>query len=185
MERLAHRTGTAFGTAVATLLIAMVAPVCAQDLGETIRRGLYDDTSLTVHVLSHYLDQTNPALPNNVAWAVGAWVGYETGWFFDAVRFGVGGYASQPLVTPTGADGTLHLRPGPLGYTVLGQAYGKLKLFGQEFTGFRQLINRPDQSAGQPDDVQYVRGRHARRKARRRQQFFRRLCRQDEGAQLR
>ena len=79
MERLAHRTGTAFGTAVAALLIAMVAPVCAQGLGETIWHGLYDDTSLTVHVLSHYLDQTNPALPNNVAWAGGGWVGYETG----------------------------------------------------------------------------------------------------------
>ena len=31
-----------------------------------------------------------------------------------------------------------------MGYAVLGQAYGKLKLFGQEFTGYRQLINQPE-----------------------------------------
>ena len=27
---------------------------------------------------------------------------------------------------------------------MLGQAYGKLELFGQEFTGYRQLINQPE-----------------------------------------
>ena len=84
------------------------------------------------------------SLPNNVGWAGGGWVGYETGWLFDAVRFGIVGYTSIPLVGSADTDGTLLFLPGPTGYAVLGQAYGKLKLFGQEFTGYRQLINQPE-----------------------------------------
>ena len=50
----------------------------------------------------------------------------------------------MPLVGAADTDGTLLFLPGPKGYAVLGQAYGKLKLFGQEFTGYRQLINQPE-----------------------------------------
>ena len=61
-------------------------------------------------------------------------MGYETGWFHDLLRFGGVGYTSQPLVGPAGTDGTLLLGPNQSGYTVLGQAWGKLRLWDQEFT---------------------------------------------------
>ncbi len=122
----------------------ITAPAAAQDLESTLKRGLYDDATLTFHVRSYFMDRTNPTPPKNTAWAGGGWIGYETGWFHDAVRFGAVGYTSQPLSAPAGAGGTLLLRPDQLGYTVLGQAWGKLKLWDQEFTGYRQLINQPE-----------------------------------------
>ncbi|MEI6204108.1 MAG: OprD family outer membrane porin, partial [Enhydrobacter sp.] len=127
--------------------MALIAPgpsARGEDIGELVRKGFYDEASLTVHLRSYYLDRTNPRLPNNVAWAGGGWLGYQTGWFADVLRFGVVGYTSQPLSAPPGTDGTLLLRPGQLGYTALGQAYGQLKLWDQVFTGYRQLINQPE-----------------------------------------
>ena len=38
------------------------------------------------------------------------------------------GYTSQPLYAPDDRDGTLLLKPGQNGYTVLGQAYGEFKV---------------------------------------------------------
>lgn len=128
----------------AAVLSIAAAPTVAQDFGPALKRGLYDDATLTFHVRSYFMDRTNASPPNSLAWAGGGWIGYETGWFYDAVRFGAVGYTSQPLVAPPGMEGTLLLRPGQLGYTVLGQAWGKLKLWDQEFTGYRQLINQPE-----------------------------------------
>ena len=116
----------------------------AQDIGAELKRFMYDDATITVHLRSYYLDRTNTSPPNNVGWAGGGWVGYETGWLFDSVRLGIVGYTSLPLVGSADTDGTFLFLPGPKGYAVLGQAYGKLKLFGQEFTGYRQLINQPE-----------------------------------------
>ncbi len=72
----------AFATVSSTL-------VRAQDTGNALKRFLYDDAEVTVHLRSYYLDRTNPAPPNNVGWAGGGWVGYETGWLFGAVRLGI------------------------------------------------------------------------------------------------
>jgi hypothetical protein len=54
------------------------------------------------------------------------------------------GYTSQPLWAPDDKDGTLLLKPGQEGYTVLGQAYVALKFGEQVFTGYRQLVNQPE-----------------------------------------
>jgi outer membrane porin, OprD family len=171
----------------AILSIAAPAPAGAQSFGEALKQGLYDDASLSFHVRSYYFDRTNPRPPNNVAWAGGGWVGYETGWFLDAVRFGVVGYTSQPFAAPPGTDGTFLLAPGQLGYTVLGQAYGKLRMWGQEFTGYRQSINQPEVNpqdnrmtpntfeaytlAGQLGDVTYFAGYVASEKTRNETRF--------------
>ena len=77
---------------LSTATLAVAAPVRADDFGQALQRGIYDDATVTVHLRSYYFDRTNPGPPNNVAWAGGGWVGYETGWLFDALRFGVVGY---------------------------------------------------------------------------------------------
>jgi hypothetical protein len=134
----------ALGAATAALLVAAPLAVRAEEAGGALRRAFFDEASLTVHLRSYYMDRTNARPPDNVAWAGGGWVGYETGWLFDAVRFGVVGYTSQPLVAPRGTDSTNLLGSDQFGYTVLGQAWGKLRLWGQEFTGYRQLIDQPE-----------------------------------------
>jgi hypothetical protein len=148
----ADLTGTLLGWAMAFLLGAVLLAMIprharAQDTGQQLKRFVYDDATFTVHLRSYYLDRTNPAPPNNVGWAAGGWLGYETGWLFNALRFGIVGYTSLPVSASSSTDGTLLFQPGPVGYAVLGQAYGKLKLWDQEFTGFRQLINQPEVNA--------------------------------------
>ena len=145
-DRTRGRAKAALAILLGAVLSAAAPPPSAraQDIGAELKRFMYDDATITVHLRSYYLDRTNPSLPNNVGWAGGGWIGYETGWLFDAVRLGIVGYTSLPLVGSADTDGTLLFLPGPKGYAVLGQAYGKLKLFGQEFTGYRQLINQPE-----------------------------------------
>ena len=134
----------------AALLVAVglplaPAPADTQSLGDALKTFLYDDAALTVHVRSYFFDRTNPVpAPSNIAWAGGGWVGFETGWFYDALRFGIVGYTSQPLVAPQDTPGSFLLGPNQEGYSVLGQAWGKLRLWDQEFTGYRQLINQPE-----------------------------------------
>lgn len=148
MGKTRHLSRVAFSVALMAVTAAFATVsstlVRAQDTGNALKRFLYDDAEVTVHLRSYYLDRTNSAPPNNVGWAGGGWIGYETGWLFGAVRLGIVGYTSLPLVGSADTDGTLLFLPGPKGYAVLGQAYGKLKLWGQEFTGFRQLINQPE-----------------------------------------
>ena len=120
-------------------------PASAQSMGDALRTFLHDDATLTVHVRSYYFDRTNPLpAPNNTAWAGGGWLGFETGWFYDTVRFGIVGYTAQPLVAPDSTPGSFLLGPNQDGYSVLGQAWGKLRLWKQEFTGYRQLVNQPE-----------------------------------------
>ena len=90
----------------------------------------------------------NPAPSSDQgAWAIGGWLGYQSGWYANLVRIGLVGYTSQPLWAPDDMDGTLLLKPGQEGYTVLGQAYVALKFGEQTFTGYRQLVNQPEVSA--------------------------------------
>ena len=141
--RRARARGLALGVVFAAAPLA--APAGAQSLGDALKTFLYDDAALTVHVRSYFLDRTNPLpAPSNSAWAGGGWLGFETGWFYDTLRFGIVGYTSQPLAAPEGTAGSILLGPGQEGYSVLGQAWGKLKLWEQEFTGYRQLINQPE-----------------------------------------
>lgn len=145
---LGARAVAAAALLLATLLILAFPPrTWAQDTEQRLKAFLYDDATVTLHLRSYYLDRSNPAPPNNVGWAGGGWIGYETGWLLDTFRFGLVGYTSLPIVAPTSTDGTLLFQPGPTGYAVLGQAYGKIKLWGQEFTGYRQLINQPEVNA--------------------------------------
>ena len=53
-------------------------------------------------------------------------------------------YTAQRLYGPQDRDGTLLLKPGQHGYTVLGQIYGKVKLFEDHFLNlYRYEYNTP------------------------------------------
>ncbi len=144
-KRVGHARARALALGMAAGISAVSLPADAQSLGDALRTFLHDDAALTVHVRSYFFDRTNPVpAPSNTAWAGGGWIGFETGWFYDALRFGIVGYTSQPLVAPQNTPGSLLLGPDQEGYSVLGQAWGKLRLWDQEFTGYRQLVNQPE-----------------------------------------
>jgi hypothetical protein len=138
-------------------LSAFVPPAMAQDVGQSLghdlKRFLHDDAVATVHLRSYFLDRTNPQPPNNAAWAGGGWIGYETGWLWNALKLGAVGYTSQPLWAPPGTDGTGLLETGQYGFFVLGQAYGSIRFGDQVFTGYRQLV---DELEVNPNDDRMV-----------------------------
>lgn len=116
-------------------------PVNAQSLAEALKGFVYDDAVATLHFRSFYLDKTNPQPPNNVAWAGGGWLGYESGWLYDTLQIGAVGYTTQPLWAPADTSGSQLLKTGQYGFFVLGQAYASVRAQGQTFTAFRQMID--------------------------------------------
>jgi len=78
------------------------------------------------------------------AWAIGGSLAYLSGYVGNLVRLGAVGYTSQPLYAPDNRDGTLLLKPGQEGYTVLGQIYGEFKLSDSIFAAVgRKEYNTP------------------------------------------
>lgn len=119
-------------------------PAKADEVGDEIGRAFGTDSTVTLHLRTFYFDRKNPGGRENEAWAGGGWLGYQSGWLADFFRAGFVVYTSQPLYAPENKDGTLLLEPHQDGFTVLGQAYGSLKLWDQVFTGFRQSVDQPE-----------------------------------------
>jgi hypothetical protein len=112
---------------------------------EDASRAFGKESEITVHLRSYYLERDRPSPSSDLgAWALGGWLGYQSGWFADFLRVGAVGYTSQPLWAPDDKDGTLLLKPGQEGYTVLGQAYVALRMQQNVFTAFRQLVEQPE-----------------------------------------
>ena len=96
-----------------------------------------------VQLRTYYYDTETLSGGKNEAWAVGGWAGMRSPWWGDLFQFGVLGYTSQKLYGPDDKDGTKLLMPGQKSFSVLGEAWGALKVFDQTLTGYRQLVNRP------------------------------------------
>jgi outer membrane porin, OprD family len=126
---------------VTSLLVSTAEPAAAQSLGEALKGFLHDDATATIHLRSFYMDRTNVAPPNYVAWAGGGWIGYQSGWLYDTLQIGAVGYTTQPLWAPPSTSGTQLLKTGQYGFFTLGQAYASARWQGQTFTGFRQIID--------------------------------------------
>jgi hypothetical protein len=84
------------------------------------------NTVFAVQLRTMYLDRNKFDGSESEAWAIGGSAGLKTGYFRELLAFGATGYTSQPLYAPDEKDGTLMLKPGQEGYTVLGEIYGDL-----------------------------------------------------------
>jgi hypothetical protein len=102
------------------------------------------DMRLNLQLRTLYFFQQNLDNSYNEAWAGGGGLDYQSGWFCDRFAAGATLYTSQPLYAPDSRDGTKLLATGQEGYTVLGQLYGKLKLFDHnEVRFYRQSYDSP------------------------------------------
>jgi hypothetical protein len=101
------------------------------------------DTDLKVHYRSYYFNRMKPDDTTNEAYALGGWIGYQSGWLLDTFAMGATLYGSAPIYTPPDRDGTLLLQPGQNGYYVPGQAWGALR-YGDYalLKGYRQLVDQ-------------------------------------------
>ncbi len=102
------------------------------------------DTKLDLNFRTYYFYRDQYDDSKSEAWALGGSLFYRSGWLLD--RFGVGAvlYTSQPLYAPDDRDGTGLLKTGQHGYTVVGQLYGRVKIFEDHFINiYRYEYNTP------------------------------------------
>jgi hypothetical protein len=122
------------------VLAAPAAPWSAGTPG--LADALTRDSETTLHFRSHYLDRDKPGPAESFSWAGGGWLGYRSGWAFDTARLGLTAYTSQKLLGPADQDGAALLLAGQKSYTVLGEAFGALKIADQTLAAGRFLVNR-------------------------------------------
>jgi hypothetical protein len=102
------------------------------------------DTKLDLNLRTYYFNRDKFDSSASEAWALGGALTYASGWLFDHFGIGAALYTSQPLYAPEERDGTLLLKPGQDGYTVLGQLYGRIKLIEDNFINlYRYEYNTP------------------------------------------
>ena len=92
-----------------------------------VKTPFIDDAKFDVHLRTFYFNRDQYTNSRSEAWALGGWIGLQSGWLANFFRAGAVVYTSQPLYAPDDRDGTLLLKPGQEGYTVLGQLYGEFK----------------------------------------------------------
>ena len=129
----------------ALALTAAVGIASAADAGTNpLGRMLVDDSNFSLNIRSYFFDRERPGPVYQQAWALGGWLGYQSGWLGDVFQVGAVGYTSQPLWAPADAPGSLLLGPDQQGYSVMGQAWGSLRLAGQTLTGGRFEVNQAE-----------------------------------------
>jgi hypothetical protein len=104
----------------------------------------FDDAKISAQARTFYLYRDKYDDSISEAWAIGGSLAYQSGYVADRLRVGAVAYTSQPLYAPDDRDGTLLLKPGQEGYTVLGQIYGEVRFSDQLFGAFgRKEYNTP------------------------------------------
>lgn len=98
------------------------------DTGDKHLPGFIEGASLTLKPRSYYLNRNRDARQDNVAWALGGALEYRSGWAWERVQLGGTVFTSQKLHGADDKDGTLLLKPGQSGFTVLGEAYATIRL---------------------------------------------------------
>jgi hypothetical protein len=104
-----------------------IEPVGAEEERAT---DFFGDAELVLKPRTYYLDRDRDIPPDSVAWALGGSLEFRTGWWADRLRLGATLFTSQKLYGPDDKDGTLLLKPGQEGFTVLGEAYATLRFVG-------------------------------------------------------
>ena len=102
------------------------------------------DTQLRLHPRVYYFDRDRENANDSEALAYGGWLAYSSGFWRDRVRFNAEMYTTQRAYGPGDKDGTLLLKEGQQGFTVLGKANVELKL-GEDISAklYRQSFNLP------------------------------------------
>jgi hypothetical protein len=115
-------------------------------LERTLRRIPYlpEQSRLELKLRTYYLYGKQKSNSRREAWAYGGSVLYETGWLAERLALGAEFFTSQPIHAPSDRAGTVLLRPVQRPYSVVGQAYAKLRLRpSHELRLYRQMYDTP------------------------------------------
>lgn len=92
-----------------------------------VKSPFIHDSKFDAQLRTFYFNRDKYDNTRSEAWAIGGWISFQSGYLADLFRVGAVAYTSQKLYGPDDRDGTLLLKPGQEGYTVLGQIYGEVK----------------------------------------------------------
>ena len=111
---------------------------------ELLKHIFWDDAGLVFSPRTYYLNRQREDNPDSAAWAAGGALAYRTGNYKDRLQLGASLYTSQKLYGPQDKDGTVLLKKRQKSFSVLGEAYARVRLLGtMEFSGYRQQLNLP------------------------------------------
>jgi outer membrane OprD family porin len=106
--------------------------------------AFFRDSLLQFVARTYYLTRDNFDGTRSRAWAAGGWIAYRSGLIADLFGVHAAFYTSQRLYGPLDETGTKLLNPEQNPLNVLGQAYGRINLPGeQEIRGGRMLVDTP------------------------------------------
>jgi hypothetical protein len=106
--------------------------------------AFFRDTKFNLNIRTYYFYRDKYDDTKSEAWALGGALSYESGYFLDHFKVGSVFYTSQEIFGSKERDGTLLLKPGQHGYAVVGQLYGRVKLFEENFLNiYRYEYNTP------------------------------------------
>ena len=104
----------------------------------------FRDSKIDLNLRTYYRTRRNYDDSVNEAWALGGALSYRSGWFLERIGLGAVLYTSQPVYAPDNRDGTGLLKTGQEGYTVVGQAYARVRLLHSHFLNlYRYQYNTP------------------------------------------
>jgi hypothetical protein len=102
----------------------------------------FRDSIFSLEPRFYYRSVDDEEGPHEALAAGGALI-LTSGWWHDTLQLGIGGYTTQPLAKGADPGGTGLLRPNGDGFSVLGQAWGKLHVGVATTTLFRQEMELP------------------------------------------
>ena len=111
---------------------------------ELLKHIFWDAADLVLSPRTYYLNRQREDNPDSAAWAAGGALRYRTGNYKDRLQLGASLFTSQKLYGPNNKDGTVLLKKDQKSFSVLGEAYARVRLKGtMEFSGYRQSLNVP------------------------------------------
>jgi hypothetical protein len=111
-------------------------------LASRLTEPFFRDSILSIEPRSFYR-YVDDAEGLHEAFTTGGEMAFTTGWWRDTLQLGLAGYTTQPLATPHDPGGTNLLRPNGDGFSVLGQAWARIKTEPVTTTLFRQEMELP------------------------------------------
>jgi hypothetical protein len=101
------------------------------------------DTKLEIDFRSYWFRRRLTNGDDQEALTTGGILRYHSGWLIGHAQIGAALYSSQRLRGRDDRDGTGLLRTRQRSYTVLGEAFVRLRALDNELTGFRHRLNLP------------------------------------------
>lgn len=134
--------GVLVRAAVPAALLAQCAGASAAEAVSLRGVPFITNSSLTIHARAYNLNRHYDTPHTQESLALGGWLLFESG-EWRGLSFGLAPYTSQRIAGPDEHDGGSLLQAGQRGYTVLGQAYARLRGWDTQVTLYRQILETP------------------------------------------